>query len=177
MPQKLFPCSIWKGFGAPQVPSVIARTICLIMIASARLGSWVLEQPGSSILDYYPAWLHLMEYHFRVFGERAVQTLVCLSLLLHVNQKPTKLRQPARLPHQVWKVGWWMAAFGGPSPKRHWAYANSSSILKLNRPWQRVRSSIATVIRYENKVGKQCYKGTRALRATEILAPLKLFPM
>ena len=38
------------------------------MAVSAKLGIWVLEQPGSSVLEFYPAFRHLMTYHYNFFG-------------------------------------------------------------------------------------------------------------
>ena len=48
------------------------------MLVSARLGVWGLEQPGSSVLEFYPAWHHMLSCHYQLFGTRAVGILACL---------------------------------------------------------------------------------------------------
>ena len=48
------------------------RTICLCQLVTACFGVWVVEQPGSSVLDYYPAWLHFLARQYQVFGTCAV---------------------------------------------------------------------------------------------------------
>lgn len=50
------------------------RTICLMMLVSVRGGTWVLEQPGSSVLEYYPAWLHFLHRYYQVYGMETVGT-------------------------------------------------------------------------------------------------------
>ena len=76
---------------------------------------------------------------------------------------------------QVWRVGWWMAHYSSQTPKRHFAYSNSRHILRVDKgvlQWKnRVNREKApkTVVQYKSKSGKSCYKGTPALKKTEIL--------
>ncbi|CAL1154889.1 unnamed protein product [Cladocopium goreaui] len=118
---------------------LLERTICLCQLVTACFGVWVVEQPGSSVLDYYPAWLHFLARQYQVFGTCA-----------------------------VWKTRWWMMMYGSQSPKRHWAYSNSRSIGKLDIGSKKgFKSKITTVEKYTNRAGKVCYKGTDKLRGTE----------
>lgn len=45
-----------------------------MMLVSIRGGTWVLEQPGSSVLEYYPAWLHFLNAYYQVYGMETVGT-------------------------------------------------------------------------------------------------------
>lgn len=72
-----------------------------------------------------------------------------------------------------------MALFGGPTPKRHVAYANSPSIRALDmgqlKGWaKRVQAQdqagverAKTVKKYYDKSGKLRYKGDKGLRPSE----------
>ncbi|CAL1151064.1 unnamed protein product [Cladocopium goreaui] len=74
----------------------------------------------------------------------------------------------------VSRVSWWMAHYKSPTPKRHYAYANSEKILQLDKgPLRAVdrkakKDRIKTADHYFNKQGKKCYKGTKHLRSTEV---------
>ena len=58
---------------------LLERTILLIMLVQACNGVWALEQPGSSTLEYYPAWLYLMTAHYNLFGEPVALLISCCS--------------------------------------------------------------------------------------------------
>ena len=68
-----------------------------------------------------------------------------------------------------------MAHYKSPTPKRHYAYANSEKIHELDKgPLRAVdrkakKDRIITAEHYFNKQGKKCYKGTKHLRPTETL--------
>ena len=66
--QCLKPMRCWKGEGLLVNLHAVSRTICLLMLTASRFGVWILEQPGSSVLDFYPAWLHMMDRHYECFG-------------------------------------------------------------------------------------------------------------
>lgn len=77
---------------------------------------------------------------------------------------------------QVFKVQWWMCHYTAPTPKPHYGFSNSPRISRLNRGalrgWVRKDESqggVRTAELYYNSEGKQCYKGTKALRKTEPL--------
>ena len=48
------------------------------MLVSARLGVWGVEQPGSSVLEFYPAWHHMLSRQYQLFGTQAVGILAFL---------------------------------------------------------------------------------------------------
>ena len=81
-----------------------------------------------------------------------------------------------RSPAQVFRVGWWMAHYASCTPKRHFAYANSPWIRKLDKgvlQWKnrlaQGHKKVQTAVTYRSKSGKKCYKGTKALKKTEYL--------
>ena len=161
-----------------------SRTVLLCMLVQACDGVWVLEQPGSSTLEFYPAWLTLMTAYFNHFGCAA--TFLVYKALIKIKHK-----QPLCLVckpdckalqvnitifplAQVSKVCWWMSRYGGSSPKRQWAYSNSPAIKRLDVGWKRMsRRKLQTTIRYKNRDGKWCYKGARGLRSTETISLIK----
>lgn len=74
---------------------------------------------------------------------------------------------------------WWMALFGGPTPKRHVAYSNSPEIQRLDlgrlRGWTKMLKEekaqgihrVKTVQKYHDKNGKLRYKGAEGLKPSE----------
>ena len=72
-----------------------------------------------------------------------------------------------------------MALCGGPTPKRHLGYSNSSGIRRLDlgalQGWaKKVRSQeaagiqrVKTVHKYQDKSGKVRYKGSKHLKSSE----------
>ena len=60
------------------------RTILLLMVSAANFGVWILEQPGNSVLEFYPAFIHFIKCHYDYFGNTAAQTLApCLYNILY----------------------------------------------------------------------------------------------
>ena len=60
-------------------PCLCPRTILLLMVCAANCGVWILEQPGNSVLEFYPAFIHFIKCHYDYFGNCAAQTLApCL---------------------------------------------------------------------------------------------------
>ena len=76
---------------------------------------------------------------------------------------------------QVHRVYWHMLHDGGPTPKRHWAVANSKHISRLWRGkltgWKNKskeeREKKSTTIKYVDKAGKARYKGSKNLKKSE----------
>ena len=71
-----------------------------------------------------------------------------------------------------------MAHYGAPTPKRHYAFGNTSMILALERgvlrKWKpSPGQKVVTAERYLDKSGKMRYKGTPKLRTTENLGSSK----
>ena len=74
---------------------------------------------------------------------------------------------------KVTKTSFWMAHYQARTPKRHYIYANTTAIGKLNKGRltfrKRKPTRVETVRKYKNKDGKACYAGTNKLQATESL--------
>lgn len=132
------PYGNWHFPSVLQSNMLLERSICILTLVSARLGVWGLEQPGSSVLEFYPTWHHMLSCHYQLFGTRA-----------------------------VWNVSWWMMMYGSPSPKRSWAYSNSEAVRQLDVGWKRMKSKISTVTKYVDGKGRQRYKGSPQLKSTE----------
>lgn len=62
-----------------------------------------------------------------------------------------------------------MNRYNGPTPKRHYAYANSRAIKRLDIGYVRVPAKHKTVKQYTDSSGRQRYVGTHHLRGTENL--------
>lgn len=76
---------------------------------------------------------------------------------------------------EVQEVRWWMGSYGSATPKRHVAFANSCEILNLDKGklvgWKKTeKTKVKTVEHYQDRHGKQRWKGTSKLRSTEFLA-------
>lgn len=129
------------GLSCPSVDesnTLLERTICLCMLVTAKQGVWVLEQPGSSVLEFYPAWLHFLNALYQWYGMKSVR-----------------------------RVAWWMSRYGAKSPKRQYAWANSPAILRLDVGWKKMKHTIRTCHQYVNKNGKRCWHGSSQLKRTE----------
>lgn len=85
---------------------------------------------------------------------------------------------PAAL--QVHKVCWYMIHYGGPTPKRHYGFANSRHIGRLNlgkfdmKKWLKRKAQLQDegkhhelVVKYKDASGKTRWKGTKKLRSSE----------
>ncbi|CAK9003810.1 Uncharacterized protein SCF082_LOCUS7912 [Durusdinium trenchii] len=124
---------------------LLCRTVFLCMVTTCLGGCWVLEQPGGSCLQFFPAWRDLCANLMRASGAEA-----------------------------VWRTTWHMFHYGGKTPKPHYAYSNSEFIGRLWKGkltgWKKRAledGHVQTCEVYQNKDGKTCYKGTKRLRSTE----------
>ena len=78
-------------------------------------------------------------------------------------------------PAKVTKVTWHMHHYGAPTPKPHWAFANSGAIKLLYkgplRNWQGYCTAhpdrVRTSHRYVDKRGVKRYHGNKNLKSTE----------
>ena len=81
---------------------------------------------------------------------------------------------------QVHKVCWHMIHYGGATPKRHYGFANSWHIGKLNlgrfsmNQWLKVKEKLKAagkhsdlVVKYKDAQGRTRWKGTKKLRASQ----------
>ena len=48
----------------------------MVLLITAMGGVWTLEQPGGSLLEFYPTWRATMGYIFETGGDYAVLYLV-----------------------------------------------------------------------------------------------------
>lgn len=77
---------------------------------------------------------------------------------------------------KVTRVAWWMKHYGSSTPKRHYCYSNSPAVVRLDKGklqgWKRDKDPDApkTAVAYIDRHGIQRFKGTAALKRTEMLA-------
>ncbi|CAK9097074.1 unnamed protein product [Durusdinium trenchii] len=123
---------------------LLERSCCLVLLATALGGAWSVEQPSGSLLQFYPAWRETLQSIFQSGGA-----------------------------HAVHMVKWWMGHFGSSTPKRHYAFANSAQIHRVDmgklEGWKsdpRIKKKSAD--RYRDAAGQLRYKGNENLRGTEV---------
>jgi hypothetical protein len=71
-------------------------------------------------------------------------------------------------------VHWWMGHYAARTAKRHYAYANSPTVLKIDRGKLQMSTiprdnKPVTCEKYRDRNGKLRFKGTKKLKQTEIL--------
>ena len=82
-------------------------------------------------------------------------------------------------PSQVHKSSWYMLHYGGPTPKRHYAFANSRHVAAFNagslRGWAKQKKSMQElgkthelVDKYRDGNGQLRWKGNKRLRSSEL---------
>ena len=74
-------------------------------------------------------------------------------------------------------MAFWMALYGADTAKRHYMFANTAVVSRLDKGKLvkgKFKCKVATARKYKNKDNKDCYAGTRHLRATEYLASMNL---
>lgn len=74
------------------------------------------------------------------------------------------------LATETYQVFMWMMNFKGSCPKRTVLLANTPLVAKLQSGKLKRSGSrvvIKTTIKYKNKEGKDCYKGSAQLKATQ----------
>ncbi|CAE7235718.1 unnamed protein product [Symbiodinium natans] len=143
--------SACSSVGMPQHASVkqanqlLERSVLLIFLVTSLRGTWFLEQPRGSCLEFYPTFRKLF-------------------MALYITRD-----RPA-----VFRVSWWMGHFASATPKRHYGYANSAKIRSLDRGKLHIKSftesqkvRTKTTKRSINREGKECYTATASLRGTE----------
>lgn len=80
---------------------------------------------------------------------------------------------------QVHKSSWYMLHYGGPTPKRHYAFSNSQWVAKLDlgklRGWAQRKKVLKTIGKgydlvdhYIDAQGKKRWKGNQLLRSSEL---------
>ena len=82
---------------------------------------------------------------------------------------------------EVHKASWYMIHYGGPTPKRHYAFSNSRHVASLNagklKGWAKKKRVLKAqgkhrelVQKYQDSRGQRRWKGTKALRSSEFRA-------
>ncbi|CAJ1430186.1 unnamed protein product [Effrenium voratum] len=122
---------------------MLERTALLCLLVSCCQGTWLLEQPNGSVLEFYPKWRTVLNNMVAAKGLQAVH-----------------------------RAAWWMHHYGAKTPKRHYAWSTSIAIYRLNRGtlagWQKRKGNkVVTCRQYKDKKGQRRYTATPALRATE----------
>ena len=181
----LGPCFVWLILGTISIPSepfwteqtcCPSRTVLLILLVTILGGAWALEQPSGSLLEFYPAFRHMLAAIFKWGGDCAVgvldQPMFVLQNCWHIyicEGSNQGYRFIFRAP-KVTKVSWWMAHYKAPTQKRHWCYANTPLIMKLDQgKLSGFTSRVQTAKRWKDRNGKYHYQGTSALRGTQNL--------
>ena len=84
-------------------------------------------------------------------------------------------------PEKVYQAAWWMASYGGLTPKRHIAYSNSPAVqvLDLGTLLKAVRDRLSkhtcqSSKTYVSKNGRKRFAGTKFLKRTQMLATNEL---
>ena len=98
----------------------------MIYLTTCLGGAWFLEQPRGSSFEYYPAFRKMMMDLWTVANGTAATCPISIAFskkssyctLSHtfVGYRP---QAPRNKHAEVFRVSWWMAHYGGPSPKRH----------------------------------------------------------
>ena len=126
-------CSKSQNLFPSSCPAFL-RVVLLIWLIESLGGVWCIEQPSSSLVRWHPRMLEL----FRTFQVLWLQLIYQpsnfssfwhSSLGLSSNQLKTLMKQVLTITiAQVYCSKWWMAAYGGKTPKRHLMYSNSKAI-------------------------------------------------
>ena len=180
------PDNLYFGLGIP------LRLCLLLIVVTALHGVFIVEQPEQSVLEFFPPFQDLLAQLHRTWGGTAETcsasfmffTVGSLSMmhgslmryswrLSYIHSQPELVQYVCR--NQVFRAKWYMAHYGGLTPKPHYAWSNSPYIVKLNAGrlvgWRgghtHGASSVKTCAIYKNKKGETCYKGTRQLRKSE----------
>lgn len=132
--------------GDPEVPSVwrsngLAARSCLLLLLLTLLGqTFLLEQPGSSVLMKTKR----MQWLCEVLGQCGIY---------------------------IYKQAFWMSCFGHPNPKRTVLWSNNLAVRVFTTPKVAVSKckDPPTAERYVSSTGKVGYKGSKHLKATELL--------
>ncbi|CAL1145636.1 unnamed protein product [Cladocopium goreaui] len=137
-----------EGFASVDNSNTMASRTCLLCLLTTALGgTWAVEQPELSVLEYFPPFLALLTALYKAYGETA-----------------------------VYRAKWYMLHYGSLTPKPHYAWCNSNAIQGLNMGrllgWKKRLAlgdipKVKTCETYKDKNGKTRYKGTAALRKTE----------
>ena len=149
----------------------VSRTCLLILAISAMGGTWVLEQPRSSLVDWHPRVRLLFKLLPKVGGskehsETFKQVHVWLPLFKHLHAYHEDTLK-------VYEARWWACMYGAPTAKRHKAWSNSPTVqlLDLGRMVKALyrQNSVKSTRRYRSRRGKVSWCGSKHLKAAQYL--------
>lgn len=133
------------------------------MLINAVRGTWVVEQPNSSIL-----WLH----------DRLQQLALKHTFGIRLQAACSKNRAvaPACLSqhenNEVWRQAFWMLSYGSRSPKRTKCWSSSMAVGLMDKgpisKRQIKACATKTVDRWIDSKGRKCYKGNANLKVTQL---------
>ena len=101
-----------------------------------------------------------------------------LQYTAHVHADETCTKETSMHPLcKVFKVGWWMGAYGHPTPKRSKGLSNNPWILKFDKgrldraKFRNTPAEHKTTKTYVDKSGRKRYAGLPGLKKSQTLAP------
>ena len=136
-------------------------------------GSYLLEQPRSSLMLEYPR----MGQVFRMLkgvGSKALRLYLALSVFKFRTTVANLclLSKPVQFSNQAYRVFFWMRSYNHRSMKRTMVVANDSRIMRLDqgRLAKKLRDTAQPACRsYKDRNGKRRYHGGATLKATQCL--------
>ena len=91
------------------------RTILCIYVALACNGTWALEQPSGSALEFYPAFRRLLQVQVDLHGLQSTGSECEPSCCTRVIVPKCECSILG-----IIKTSWWMGAYSAPTMKRHY---------------------------------------------------------
>lgn len=163
------------------------RTCLLMWVIHAMGGTFLLEQPRSSMVLWHPRVREFMKslpkasgccFLLVLIGWCIKPRLPILMVSIALTATPihpilSSLAFSRCLPGQVFLTYWWMQHFGGLTAKRHLGVSNAATIGELD--WGRLKASVRSrlssskaksAITYRSKSGRVAFKGSRFLKST-----------
>ena len=138
----------------------------MALLITALGGTFMIEQPGSSLMRYY----FRMQWLFRQLPASWLFYYVG-SFVLLCQHEDIHIAFWVRLS-KVYRIGWWMAHYGAQSAKRHQGFTNNKWAEMYNRgkllPHQRPRAPDFRPVRYtRDRNGNKRWHGTKHLKQTQ----------
>ena len=143
--------------------------VLALILVMAKNGTWVLEQPFSSLVFRHPRFQQLLKY-----------TTVPWLYLDRCCRETNNMIFRFTIPAQVYRQAFWMAGWGGCTPKRTVLWSNSTGIRwfattqKYGRMKKRMGSKkqkkLADV--YFDSRGQKRYKGNSNLKTSQWMSQM-----
>lgn len=151
----------------------------LILLCACMSGKFCIENPHSSLIFSF----HLFRQAVRMLktcGQKAGLRHPSKSSDLQVGKSSKQHAPvcPSFYPQsdgfgQVYRISMWMQDFKHPTPKPTLLVGNTMGLGQLQPPRGQKRgkktAAFPTAVKYTNKAGKSCWKGSSRLKSTQIL--------